>query len=584
MAKKYEITLRPEDGKTALAQIAAVKDEASACRSAAECFALANSAASRGLVSNIAAGIALLEARETATHGEWATMVAKHWKHGPSWATRCMSVAREFLKLTSDRDRERYLQQSFRKAIGVGANRARVHDLPDGAETSDKPRIIDVAATVRDVPPSAAAETKPTRPCPRCKRPLAVTGIWIPNHSRLESGEQCAAYGESWPTPPGTSPSGKPLKWTRTDSPAAAASPPPPSASPPTADAPDYVPRCAACKEPVAATAEGVAVRHAGSDGETCPGSGQAFAPAATPGAAPPFAMVAAPPEDLKPAQRAPKLWTEFGTKFLMCSWCGARQTKDGVLVNGKLTGQIEPDRPTHCPDCPVMTRRGRVRAALSLAVRLVCPRCQWAPRQDATFDTVDDPDLAHYLGLLQDHWKAHPGHHPAADEDDDEGQDDAAMPDVQGQATSHDDDEEDEEDEDQEALPDEDDDAPDEDQDAPGETVDDYVDPDPKDGARETLEGRPLDVDAICTLLYDGDPYCPLNSKLLGDQVSHEQHVLALLRSVWAQVDFKLAHKQLKNAEGRQLLAKLRDRLSDVLTMAEELVLRRHRPGAVRA
>lgn len=116
-----------------------------------------------------------------------------------------------------------------------------------------------------------------------------------------------------------------------------------------------------------------------------------------------------------------------------------------------------------------------------------------------------------------------------------------------------------------------------------PPAPADDYVDPDPRELAQHTLERHPLDPHAIFLLLYGSA--CPLpgfvSPHVLGRDVSHVQHVMALLREVWSQVDFKLEHKQFKNTEEHRLMAALRDRLGDCCTMAEEAVVRRHGQAA---
>lgn len=112
---------------------------------------------------------------------------------------------------------------------------------------------------------------------------------------------------------------------------------------------------------------------------------------------------------------------------------------------------------------------------------------------------------------------------------------------------------------------------------------LDDYVDPDPRELALHTLERRPLDVPSIFLLLHNSPSPLPgfVGPHVLGRDVSHVQHVMALLREVWSQLDFKLQHKQFKSSEDHRLMAALRDRLSDCCTMAEEAVTRRHGQAA---
>lgn len=167
MSKKHDIALLAEESKAALAQLALAREQASACGSKEQLMAMANAAYSRALASHVAAGIYLAEARESATHGEWETFVREQWKHDPTWARRCIKVARDFLDLGSDRERVEFLQQSFRKSIAAGANRARVPDLDEGASTCDEqaspaaPKVIDIqnakVRTVADEPASGPA-------------------------------------------------------------------------------------------------------------------------------------------------------------------------------------------------------------------------------------------------------------------------------------------------------------------------------------------------------------------------------------------------------------------------------------------
>lgn len=50
------------------------------------------------------------------------------------------------------------------------------------------------------------------------------------------------------------------------------------------------------------------------------------------------------------PRDWVPKLWREFGTRKLMCSWCGSSRGKTYRVA---------------CPRCPIRTAYGRKRARL---------------------------------------------------------------------------------------------------------------------------------------------------------------------------------------------------------------------------
>lgn len=112
---------------------------------------------------------------------------------------------------------------------------------------------------------------------------------------------------------------------------------------------------------------------------------------------------------------------------------------------------------------------------------------------------------------------------------------------------------------------------------------ADDYTDPDPVAEARVELRDHPIRSHAIATVLRgDGAStlLAPIQvAELHAGTVSHEQHVLALLRDSHAQLAFKLESRQLRHSDRAEWLS-IRQALDALCGRVEQLVTSLHGPS----